>query len=416
MTMVLMRHLFARQMLLASSALATLLLVILILGVAKHPSLPGFQFAEWNITATHNDTTAPALPELLDDVANATLGFQKIFVINLASRTDRRDSATLAATLTGMKFEFVEAVTHVDQKFMPPGAEDVDLKEGAAAAWRSHVNILRRIVDENISSALILEDDADWDIRIKSQMRDFARASRRLLQPLVNGTDQSLEARFSRPLPVNYVLGDANTTEPMTSPYGDLDLWDMLWIGHCGVSLPLPGNASAISSQARVMLPKEMTARVMIPNDITVPPRKYIEREFSDRQLVSQYPDYTRVVARTRGGTCSLAYGVSQAGARKLLWETGIRALTAPMDLMYRSLCDGTFGRDMINCLSPSPALFGHYRPPGSSSTWSNIDDLSDEEQKDYPTSGNIRWGARFNIHNMVNGKTDYWDPFEDEG
>ncbi|PPJ52439.1 hypothetical protein CBER1_10305 [Cercospora berteroae] len=415
MTMVFLRHMSARQMLLASFGLATLLLVILILGVPNHPSLPGFQFAEWNITATHNETIAPTQPELLDDVANATLGFQKIFVINLASRSDRRDSATLAATLTGLKFEFVDAVTHVDQKFMPPGAEDADLKEGAAAAWRSHVNILRRIVDENISSALILEDDADWDIRIKSQMRDFARASRRLLQPQVNATDQSLDRRFSRPLPVNYVLGDANTTEPTTSPYGDLDLWDMLWIGHCGVSLPLPVNASATNSQASVMSPKEMTARVTIPNDMTVPPRRYIEREFSDGQLVNQYPDYTRVVARTRGGTCSLACGVSQAGARKLLWETGIRALTAPMDLMYRSLCDGTSGRDMINCLSPSPALFGHYRPPGPSSTWSNIDDLSDEEQKNYPTSGNVRWGARFNIHNMVNGRTDYWDPFVNE-
>jgi hypothetical protein len=40
-----------------------------------------------------------------------------------------------------------------------------------------------RIVSQNITSALILEDDIDWDIRIKPQLTTFARAARLLLQP-----------------------------------------------------------------------------------------------------------------------------------------------------------------------------------------------------------------------------------------
>lgn len=39
------------------------------------------------------------------------------------------------------------------------------------------------MIEQRISLALILEDDADWDIRIKRQMRDFAKASRLLVQP-----------------------------------------------------------------------------------------------------------------------------------------------------------------------------------------------------------------------------------------
>ncbi|KAF2208124.1 glycosyltransferase family 25 protein [Cercospora zeae-maydis SCOH1-5] len=394
--------------LLTSLVLATLLLVISLSGITAQSRLPGLSFPAFNARTKIDQNLETH--DLLDDVSNATLGFEKIFVVNLASRTDRRDAATLAAALTGLQFEFVKAVTHVDKKFLPPpGTDKVNLKFGALAAWRSHANILRRIVEENITSALILEDDADWDIRIKAQMRDFARASRRLLQPLSNGTDEAwkertpeLNERASEPSPVNVLPDDANITEPTTSPYGDIDRWDMLWIGHCGVALPHPDNSTAT-------LP---STRVVIPNDTTVPPSHAIQKEFSDTQLVMQYPDHTRVVAQTRTGTCSLAYGVSQLGARKLLWETAIRALTGPMDMMYRSMCDGTYGREMITCLSPSPALFGHHRPAGDPSTWSNIDDLKDAVQRDYPTSGNVRWGARFNTYELLSGGTEYFDPF----
>jgi hypothetical protein len=33
----------------------------------------------------------------------------------------------------------------------------------------------RSIVEQNITSALVMEDDIDWDIRIKSQMREILR-------------------------------------------------------------------------------------------------------------------------------------------------------------------------------------------------------------------------------------------------
>lgn len=36
-----------------------------------------------------------------------------------------------------------------------------------------------RVVDGNLGSALILEDDADWDIRIKKQLQAYALSSRK---------------------------------------------------------------------------------------------------------------------------------------------------------------------------------------------------------------------------------------------
>ena len=94
---------------------------------AEHFATGQFRFSHDSL---RNDTIKKSL---LDDVRNETLGvrrsprawsfadkqqFQKIFVINLASRSDRRDSTARAASFTGIELEFVDAVsegTYFDQ-------------------------------------------------------------------------------------------------------------------------------------------------------------------------------------------------------------------------------------------------------------------------------------------------------------
>lgn len=48
---------------------------------------------------------------LMDSILNETLGFQKIFVLNIKSRTDRRDGMALAASMTNLSLHFLEAST-----------------------------------------------------------------------------------------------------------------------------------------------------------------------------------------------------------------------------------------------------------------------------------------------------------------
>lgn len=36
--------------------------------------------------------------------------------------------------------------------------------------WRAHANAWRHIIDNNLESALIIEDDVDWDVNIKEIM------------------------------------------------------------------------------------------------------------------------------------------------------------------------------------------------------------------------------------------------------
>ena len=94
------------------------------------------------------------------DVSNSTLGvclayvivsfkltsrrqFQKIFVISLKSRTDRRDSMALAAALTGIDVEFVDGITSVENKTLPPGGKERQLNREGIYNWRAHSNVLR---------------------------------------------------------------------------------------------------------------------------------------------------------------------------------------------------------------------------------------------------------------------------------
>ena len=72
--------------------------------------------------------------------------FQKIFVINLPSRTDHRDAMSLAAAMTGLKLEYVEGVTDVNPKSLPPGGKESSLDSGGLGNWRAHMNVARMSV------------------------------------------------------------------------------------------------------------------------------------------------------------------------------------------------------------------------------------------------------------------------------
>ncbi|ORY15689.1 hypothetical protein BCR34DRAFT_671977 [Clohesyomyces aquaticus] len=331
--------------------------------------------------------------ELLQHVWNRTLGFQKIYVINLPTRTDHRDSMSLAAHFSDLQIEYVNGVTEVIQKALPPGGVEAKLDEGQLGNWRSHMNILRTIVEQNISSALILEDDADWDIRIKSQMQDFARAARLLVQPFPGTTEQFLDPTHSEPTEgqqvQNFEVGKDHTSKPRTSPYGDIDRWDLL----CDVKTPL--------------------GRAVIPNDETVPEPQHLNMQFGNDELKKEYPAHTRVVSRARENVCTLGYAISLPGARRVLYELGVNKLTGPTDLALRSVCDGSHDRKSRTCLTVQPQLFQHHRPVGAMSTFSDISDHG-EDYNHQAFTRNVRWSTRVNLPKLVDGETNYVDLFKD--
>ncbi|KAG5918632.1 hypothetical protein E4U42_006789 [Claviceps africana] len=342
-------------------------------------------------------------------VFNATLGFEDILVVGLPSRSDRRDGMTLAAALSEIRIHFVNGVKgeEVSEKAVPVPENGQHLEGPSLGSWRGHMNAIQEVVRRNLSSALILEDDVDWDVRIREQLRDFALSSRALIQPLRRGRPGRY-ADPTYPHPADGSPGEAShldfhnlprTVEPALSPYGDS--WDVLWLGHCGMSFPFADN------------PTMAKARVVRRDDASVPPKKDLWSLNKPFGLLDEYPAHTRVVHHAQEGVCSLAYAVSRRGARAMLHDLALRPATDAFDILLRFYCEGTHGRAKHECLAVNPTLFSHHRPVGPVAASSDIGAHGDGYRQRAATDM-IRFSTRLNAAVLLDGGTDYVDQFPD--
>jgi hypothetical protein len=71
--------------------------------------------------------------------------FERVFVLNLPERDDKRDALSLAASLTNISVEYMEGIkgdTIVD-KALPSGQENRKIPETMLGSWRAHMNAIR---------------------------------------------------------------------------------------------------------------------------------------------------------------------------------------------------------------------------------------------------------------------------------
>ena len=71
--------------------------------------------------------------------------FEKIFVLNLPERGDKRDALSLAGSLTDISFDYVDGVRGeaVVNKSLPHGQEERKFPEPMLGSWRAHMNAIR---------------------------------------------------------------------------------------------------------------------------------------------------------------------------------------------------------------------------------------------------------------------------------
>jgi hypothetical protein len=245
------------------------------------------------------------------------------------------------------------------------------------------MNALRSIVEQNLTSALILEDDADWDLRVRPQLKHLSHAARALphflaraktpSEDMLHISQMDLARRSSIPLP------SISTHSTHNDPYGHD--WDVLWLGHCGAKLPPPSP--------------ESPNRVVIEKDGTVPEPRYLKpmaRADLDK-IATVYPPHTRVIHQANETLCTIAYAVTQQGARRVLFEHGIREFSKGFDFALNDWCNGktahqrkhvkeqksqketkeeqsleettkeeeTVAAALPMCLTVQPPLFGHH-------------------------------------------------------
>jgi hypothetical protein len=216
------------------------------------------------------------------------------------------------------------------------------------------------VIERNLSTALIVEDDVDWDPRIREQLEAFGRASRNLPHMIkrVNlaAQDQipsrghtSQREADQDPLELakrSTLLLSAVSHAPSSNHFSDDNDWDVLWLGHCGTSFPSQRNGSAHD---------DPPDRYMLLNDATV----------SD-SASTQSPTYsprTRIYHRSHATRCVLAYAVTQRGARKIMYEHGIRNFDKDYGSALSEWCDGLTKHmgDRPMCLTSSPSIFGSF-------------------------------------------------------
>lgn len=254
---------------------------------------------------------------------------------------------------------------------------------------------------------MILEDDADWDVRIRQQLHDFALATRALTQPLAGSSPSNPSYADATMLDPSQPEGREmnmqnlpSTVPPRLSPYGDD--WDILWLGNCGLHFPFSHSDK---------IPK---ARVIFRDDQTVAPQRNLWSINQPFTLKEEYPAHTRAIHHAQEGVCTVGYALSHRGARRLFQEVALKPVTDAYDILMRFFCEGTHGRKKGVCIAPQPPYFNSHRPAGPVSAGSDIGDHKGEYRKE-PVTDMVRWSVSLNAHVIIDGRTDYVEQYPDE-
>lgn len=362
------------------------------------------RFNPFATTRLHRDELwgMPRLTSKADhQINNGTLGFGAIYVLGLPERSDKRDAMELAAALTGLQLTWFDGVKGdtMHPNAIPPAHTDqrrIEFKtDGALGCWRGHMNIIRDIVKRGLSSALIFEDDADWDVHIVEQMQLLSTATR------------EVEEKTRQNNPWKHGPSKLRTG----SPYGSD--WDILWIGHCGGWPPNPRFAeySAVIRGDKTVCPAfdmfDLRNDLETSNDScsTHTGRDPKGRVCDSPRLAAD----ERIVQLKASPICTTSYAVSQRGARKLLSSLSGAALVdvdANLDTEMTELCRGDRDggdHEETRCLAVSPPLITFHRPRGSPNGDSDIDPKDGGERVVGHTPG-VVWSTRMNADRLIAG------------
>ena len=205
---------------------------------------------------------------------------------------------------------------------------DSRINHGSVLAWLGHLNALRWFLSTNLETVMILEDDVDWDIHLRTiQVPQAAAAIRRL----VRGQTEP--------------PGELQYKAEWNNYWGNSSTWDMMYLGHCG-DIFWPKSWS--NSVPRVIYP-----------DPTLPPRRELH-PYTAKFLESiSIPEDTRMIHQSIFPLCTFGFALTRNAAYRLLTEIASREAdggTMAYDVRVLEGCRD-FG---LKCWSANPELFHH--------------------------------------------------------
>lgn len=230
-----------------------------------------------------------------------------------------------AAGLTGLTVEIPKQATPTSEMitaFRSLGSSHVKHPlRGEAYNWLAHLDMIKYINANDYTTSLILEDDVDWDLSIKEQMKLISEAVR------------------------IFTHADEDDGEEGIYPYGEK--WDILWLGHCGE-------------------PTRTETRRISFLDPTMPPLSNLTG-WSTKYHEGLQEGY-RVIQRAVNPVCSFGFAVTRRGAQKILKWAG-KGENEAYDIRLMQGCK----EKRLSCVVVNPEVMHHYVPPREFGHISNV-------------------------------------------
>lgn len=222
------------------------------------------------------------------------------------------------------------------------------------------MNFAQKVLENRYATALVMEDDADWDVSFRKQLEYVALGSQAL-----SNTDKD-----SQPV----------------SPYGDG--WDLLWLGHCA-SQPDDGD----------------NRRVLMKNDKTTTPPSHRVNWGGVPEMWPRYDNTTRIMYYSKGSTCTYAYAISYRGAQKIIKYLSTEAYNKPVDFGLHDMCSDK--KRGFRCIGMFPQIIGDHKPAGGADKDSDIGKGSHDNVREKGFSYNVVYSTRLNFGKLIDGKRD---------
>ncbi|KAF2278754.1 uncharacterized protein EI97DRAFT_431006 [Westerdykella ornata] len=234
--------------------------------------------------------------------ANETLGFGAVLVVSKQG-SRRRHALIQAANVTDIELTIPRQPKWTEEQLEDfSNGEDMAEHRGSMLAWLGHHNVLKWFLHSGLETALILEDDVDFDIRLRSvQIPLAARAARALLPP---AKSRSMIAAW-----IGRYRGFSHY-------WGNPASWDLLYIGHCGDYFHPVSFEGIAQKPGGYNLSKIAHATY---HDPTFPRPDELHPFTQSLMYKLRVPYNHRVLHRSQFPLCSFGYAVTRAAAERLL-------------------------------------------------------------------------------------------------
>ncbi|KAK3719988.1 hypothetical protein LTR37_004111 [Vermiconidia calcicola] len=296
-----------------------------------------FFYYRSSIGQTISDHAPSYRPNLLKGrikAANATLGFGGLYVVS-GLGSPRRAHLEQAAAVTELELVIPEQRVWTEEDVLNFRWDNVTeslVGIGSVKAWLSHHLVLRAFLESGAETALIFEDDVDWDIRLRTVQVPLAQQAARSL-----------------------------SLAPVSSayPWGMHDDWDLLYLGHCGDYFNDLEDGVGVGHHH----PHHLT---QIPHaifeDPSMPDRTDLHPFTASLLTALNVPEHNRVLHRSKWPLCSFGYAVTRQGAEKILTEVAPpkEDISRKLIAYDAALLDGCRDGYLLNCYSITPELFHH--------------------------------------------------------